>query len=665
MSRTPVHRRSVSLGLLTPLIPLALLAGCGGGGSTGGEEPPPAKLSFTLSGKVTDGPIANAAVTASVGDQSFTTTADANGNYQLLLEVDPAAAARFVSLTAAGSGAQSHVKLTSLLGSFQTLDTQAGAANTLARAQNPRVNVTNVSTAEAVLMVEANGGSAIASDAALEQFAAGLEGQSVLDLATALKLLIDDAASFALPEGVTDTLQFAGQATVREQFISDAIDSAPESFQAAQNSIAADPELVTPVSAASLPSRLLAATVSTDPGFSFNYSNRLAGFTFAANNTGTVFDSYGSVATTWALEGSGVVVQYAQPRQSVSYDYVDCDGSLRQVETLYTSTGVRLALLGSRTLTQTETYALSYPGCEGKPDASKTVTAATTVLDDDAYLPLAAADFAGGKRSLLAYDSSLNGAPLGADLFQFNADGSGSTSLMGKSFTWAVNGRSLEVNFGSGVSARYHLLRDFDGISFDAVSEFTTGDGELADASVSIKVDPERALSFAEASVPARYYLFGPDTEEVPGSTLKGFRLRFDAGGTGSQEDEVLNEQGEPLLYDESNTPYYAFRWTLESGNLAVRRTYSTANGAANCVAGSANCVLFDERLIQPLMLAGTRHYWIESRRLNNAGVGEQTPRTLLARFYDREALPEAAADAKSANTALRVGRFADRRQRD
>ena len=49
-----------------------------------------------------------------------------------------------------------------------------------------------MSTAAAVLMQEANGGNAITSDAALATLSGQVNAQEVLDLATAIKLAVDE-----------------------------------------------------------------------------------------------------------------------------------------------------------------------------------------------------------------------------------------------------------------------------------------------------------------------------------------------------------------------------------------------------------------------------------------------------------------------------------------
>src|SRR5688572_26214864 len=85
MKPLPSHSRRTRIGAVCTLLLATQLAACGGGDDNNdaapvppppaGNNPPPAgptMASLTLSGKVTDAPIANAVVTATVGDETFT-----------------------------------------------------------------------------------------------------------------------------------------------------------------------------------------------------------------------------------------------------------------------------------------------------------------------------------------------------------------------------------------------------------------------------------------------------------------------------------------------------------------------------------------------------------------------------------------------------------------
>lgn len=628
------------------------LAACGGGGGgdDGGETPPPPapKVKLTLRGQVVDSPIAMANVRAVIGGQTFTAVADSNGNYSLAVEVPESAAAGFVALSATGVGAQSFVELTSLAGSLSSLVSRAGGDGVLTAQENFAVQVTNVSTAEAVLLEQANGG-AITSEAQRQAAATTINGADVLELATALKLAIDSAADYPLPAGQTSTLALARNAAVREQFIADAQAQDPDTFQQTQTSVAQDPA-VTPPLATTTPASLLAAVLSTDAGFTFNFADRVRVFDFNGDGSGSYSASRGTTATTWAISGNTIGVTYAEPVETVSFDVEDCGGTVRQVEAHYVSDGVSLNKISDRTLAITTDFHVSYPDCPQLSARDITETSALTLLVNEDFQALTAADVTGAQQTLQLIDPTQGS--LASDIATFNANGTGSTRLLGQSFTWslAADGRGVAVTYGNGASATYRILRELDGVVSDGFFDLRSGGERLVDAGASISADPSDPITVTAEAVPGRYYQFGVGNEQVSDSGLKGFRLRFDADGTGSQEDDIRDDQGSVVTFDSANTPHYFFRWTVDAEDNAVRveRRFGQTDGY-QCQAAANDCRLFDQREIFPLAVEGDRYYWIERRRVAPAGefVTAETPTTYLSRFYDFE--PLATATAKRA----------------
>lgn len=156
------------------------------------------EASLTLQGQVTDAPIANAVVQASVGSQSYSATADANGNYNLTLRTSEPT--DFVTLTATGVGTQSNVVLTSLLGEAKGLAGMAKEGK-LAADQKVGLNVSHLSAAQAGLINQT--GATPKTDAELATALRNLSPQSVLLAAAAVKLVVDGGV--AMPEGTADT----------------------------------------------------------------------------------------------------------------------------------------------------------------------------------------------------------------------------------------------------------------------------------------------------------------------------------------------------------------------------------------------------------------------------------------------------------------------------
>lgn len=647
------------------------LSACGGGGtdapavSPTPPSPPPApapipapapKVKLTLTGQVVDSPIAMASVTATVGDQTFSATADANGLYSLDIEVPEAAAGGFVTLNATGTGAQSFVALTSLAGSLSSLVADAGSDGILSAQENFATQVTNVSTAEAVLLEQANGG-LITSEADKTAAASTINGADVLELATAIKLAVDSATDYPLPPGQANTLTLARDAAARTQFIEDAKTADPDTFQQTQTMVAQDPA-VTPPLPNSTPSSLLGAVLSTDAGFSYNFSDRVRVFDFNADNTGSYSASRGTTAMSWAISGSTIAVTYAEPVETISFDFENCNGTVRQVEAHYVTDGVSLNKLSERTLALTTSYQVTYPDCPTLTARQFTETSAVTLLGSDDFRPLTAADVNGSQQTLQLVDPTQGS--LASDLATFNADGTGSTRLLGLSFTWSLlpDGRGVAVNYANGTQGSYRILRELDAVASDGFFDLRSGSDRLVDAGASLSADPADPVVVTADVVPGRYYQFGIGNEQAPDSGLKSFRLRFDVGGTGAQEDDFRDAQGAVVTVDETNQPGFFFRWTVGAAgdSVVVERRRNDANDF-RCQPSESSCRLFDQRAIFPIAVDGARFYWIERRRIVQGGsvITDQTPTTYLSRFYDREALAaNTTTAAKSGSTGRR-----------
>jgi hypothetical protein len=248
-----------------------------------------------------------------------------------------------------------------------------------------------------------------------------------------------------------------------------------------------------------------------------------------------------------------------------------------------------------------------------------------------------------------------------ADVATISADGTGEALLTGLTFEWAYNadggpeeeGKIVQVEFSNGTQAQYLSIRDIDDLASDLFWEINTPNGDvLMGAGASIFADPDYAVTeVTEADVVGRFYQFGVGEEVSGDSRLKGFRMRFDAGGTGAQEEDYIDGSGNVVILDEESpdNAFRAFRWSIVPDNgvvgveVVVRRTWDTVNEEYNCVYDNGvtpSCVLFDERRIMPIVVNDTgRYYWIEVRRSDDLEVTEETPATHLARFYDYEPL--------------------------
>lgn len=523
----------------------------------------------------------------------------------------------------------------------------------MSSSENFATQITNVSTATAVYLQQVNNGNPVTTDAALQTLSGQINAQDVLDLAAAIKLVVDDPTNYSMPTGQTSILELASDATARQLFVNDVYEQNPNAFAAAQLAIATDPALAQPVNPAGIEA-ITTALMSTDAGFTFNYTGRILHFDFNPDGTGFAQSETFDQPLTWELNGSTIEVTYthSEPVESFDTEYCATDNATRQVRAEYLTSGASVTFLSSRTVAITTTSDVTYTDCASLQSRVKTETVARTVLSPEDLLPVTAEELAGNTQTLYVYDAAQE--KVTADIAELHADGTGTTRLLGLTFTWHVDeetGRLVQVTFNDGTYAEYGSFRDFDDIVSDIYWEVRTpNDGPVyTGAGASVFADPENPVDLTAETVPGRYYQFGVGDETTNDARLKDFRLRFDANFVGAQENDLRDQTGAVLFDgngvaltdDETTHAYNAFRWSLDEDSIYVRRTFDTSAHTQACEVGAANCIIYDERRIVPLAAVPvgtntTRIYWLEERRFDELVVTENTPTTRLVRFYDK-----------------------------
>lgn len=153
---------------------------------------------MTLSGKITDSPIANALVKVEIGGEVFEVTAGAEGNYQLPIIINDMDAVLLIRATGSVDNEQDDVELVVISGGVKQLLKQVDTERTLSKF----TNATHVSTATYLLVKDRNEGEGVNSAEQLEQLSSEISAEELLETASFIKLLIDNDA-FAIPEGKT------------------------------------------------------------------------------------------------------------------------------------------------------------------------------------------------------------------------------------------------------------------------------------------------------------------------------------------------------------------------------------------------------------------------------------------------------------------------------
>ena len=220
---------------------------------------------LTLSGQVIDDPIPFATVTVTVGGVSYTTIADADGFYTL--DIATATLAELVTIEAVGrkvtNGQEVDIAFTSLAGSFSKLlaDAEGGV---ISSDKSQKVNVTNVSTAEYVLLVEANGGSAPTTVEELQQAESQVDATELLQLAAVIKLIVDGGEP--LPAGYGTVLDLISDPAAVDAFVAEVEAETPGKLDAVVQDILESSGLVAGFLLADIPARYF-VTASVEPGF--------------------------------------------------------------------------------------------------------------------------------------------------------------------------------------------------------------------------------------------------------------------------------------------------------------------------------------------------------------------------------------------------------------
>lgn len=634
---------------------LLALGACGGGGGSGGVTPPPAPqmVQLVMRGQIVDAAIPNAAITVTVGGRTFTTTADSSGNYSVTMTLPPDETGNIVTVTALGAAGQPNVALTSTLGSFSTLMTQAGSDGTLTRSENDNTNVTNLTTAIDALVMAANGGTPVTSDQQLIDALKAIDPNLALDIAAAIKLVIDTGV--ALPAGVTDTRQLATTTDVRTSFIADQQTNNSTAFDQARSDTTSDPAIVAPTTTATVPAKAYALVSATTPSQNLFASDGAGAeaFEFDAGGTGRYWNGLVfSNAMQWSVDGSGTInVSFTQnPVYSYSTNPIDpATGSQISITCTDTLSGVAIKRLTGTAATVSDT--ISTTCSDTRFNTSGTVSATELFVTPDQLQPITAADLAGSTYTLAIYEPTFetgqpNSSGLASDFVTFNADGTGSSQLRNRTLTWTLSADgTATVVYSNGVTASYRIIRSLFNSGALVLADFVVGSTGQRRATGSISWDADGSAVADAATTPGVYYQYGvgPTSFEGTDPRLKGFALEFTSDGRLAAKSDYIADDGSGTGTTARFTQGGKGRnWVIHGdGSISAQQHYSiSANRIAPdlCAADttSTDCVLLDRRDIFPASTDGTYVFVLERRTLDfNNGVSASTPTTYLSRFYE------------------------------
>ncbi|MDP2561153.1 hypothetical protein [Psychrobium sp. 1_MG-2023] len=199
--------------------------------------------SVTITGLVTDKVIPFAAVELLVDGQKFTGSADEDGIYSITVDTSSLNENSLVQVKALGdSTLNPEVEFVSQLTSLDNLLAQAGSDNVLDKDENFGVNITNVSTAEFALLTRDS--SLPTTAEALDSAKAAVDTDEKITLAALIKIVVDND-DYALPDGVSSTLDLIDDKATSDDFTVTVNDSDATLLEETKQDISQDSDLTT------------------------------------------------------------------------------------------------------------------------------------------------------------------------------------------------------------------------------------------------------------------------------------------------------------------------------------------------------------------------------------------------------------------------------------
>ena len=448
---------------------------------------------LTLSGTVRDDAMPGAQVVLTIGGIAQpAVTADADGHYAI--DIATATPTDFITLKATGAGAQSNVVLSSLVGDASATAAVAATDGTVSASALPAANVTNVTTAEAVLTAQALG-KAPTSSADIASAQGQFSSAQTIQMATAIKLIAD--AGVALPGGAADTLALVSNPATYTSFVTTQATTNAAVFDATQAAVIADPAIAVapPVPATGSPDVTMVLTLGQGAG-----ATGVTALTLKADGTALIAGAPVQTAT-WTSDGAQISVVYDVPVQFTDFP-IASDGN--QWQATESNTGFVVRQLGTGTATQNYLGTTTFTSGPDNGLSAPFVIDWTTQTIVTTTQAFHATDFAVGTEwaGVLTTDFDPNTANYTAqDVLKIVDATHVLYERTGVTGTWAIDGGSLVVTLPSGAVFSYtHLFTGPKGEERWLTTRLVDGAPSWEYDAAVVKVTPGLAFTTASAT---------------------------------------------------------------------------------------------------------------------------------------------------------------------
>jgi hypothetical protein len=366
-----------------------------------------------VKGTASDAPLPGAAITLQAGGRTVTVVANATGQYEAA--VRSANGDAFVRIDAVGSGAQSGVRLRSLVGDVSTLLASATGGQITSTTLG-RLDVSHHSTAAAALAMQANGGVEPASTAQLEEALARVKPGDLLDMAALVKRVVDGGV--ALPAEFADVVALVNAPAAYRSFLDATVAADPAAFAAARLATVAGLPVAAPASAGALADQTMVYFGTSE------FAEAAYVVTFNSNGTAFVRGGFGAVVGDWTRDNRGIVISF-QPKvvfRTLSDDRDPVTSSPNEISVNLSQLIIRSLAFAPKTVSLVQVATFTY--LDGsRAGQTGTLADAGTVMKAanlEERLPVSPAEFAEGRRWSGFAKQFLTGslAPGGFDLLQ-------------------------------------------------------------------------------------------------------------------------------------------------------------------------------------------------------------------------------------------------------
>lgn len=509
----------------------------------------PVLTTFTVSGTVPGASFANAQISGIVAGKTFTTTADANGGFSLPLQADDDETNLFANITAksvTAAGLEFYKFIPTL-----TADTPVVAASNavskvstgftsplrsspMAQSDSPnRVSINAVSTALYSLIIAASDGKAPTNLNSFTLVEKSVSADELIEAAAVVRLIAQGGA-FALPEGVTNVLQLLTNTQAYNNYVAAANVITPGIISTTIQDIIDDPELTPPVDESSLASTYFEVFPAAE-GFLSRGGNR-----YDFNQDGTGAETYGRGVEefTWKLVDGVIQLTYSGESGQYSYPTVAVgvagltqqqvtqlnNAGIEQVEVrrVTSAASMKRIIEGEKidtyritssvfdTLTPVQLQGGDTITTQG---ASQEITSDQLLRNADKLgdIKFAKADMEGDwvfEHYYYAGEPDLGYAGMFADVFEINADGTGVSLELDKSFNWELNEQGTFVaTFADGSSVQVIKL-DQLGTDVQVFSSSYDAEGSLiaAEADYAMILDGSDFKGFDQINPEGMYW---------------------------------------------------------------------------------------------------------------------------------------------------------------